>query len=368
MATQFTYTNEDYDLHGELAALAFSMSPQWKISTSTHWSTDIEQLPPWETYKESHNSYAREFLFKDGDGALLLHLRNDGMVNLTARCKSLKWFDAWVQKIRVIWTEVKATDDTVPVKISYNSPRGPSSWTRNISFTAWNEAKKNYAPKVRESLDELMTAPPGEGGKLLLWQGVPGTGKTHAIRSLMHAWRGRANFIYITDPEKFFGDHPEYMMQIILESEPSRMRAHAVGDDEDDDSFIKKKEEDPVLVVVLEDSGELLAHDAKDRVGQGLSRLLNLVDGIIGQGLKLLLLITTNEKITTFHPAVIRPGRCVQAIEFEPLDTKESLEWLKSHGCNEPPQKASTIAELYQILNGWRDNSMEAKVTGVQYA
>ena len=37
-------------------------------------------------------------------------------------------------------------------------------------------------------------------------------------------------------------------------------------------------------LLVLEDTGELLTPDAKTVIGQGLSRFLNVVDGLIGQG------------------------------------------------------------------------------------
>jgi hypothetical protein len=52
----------------------------------------------------------------------------------------------------------------------------------------------------------------------------------------------------------------------------------------------------------------LLTADAKVVIGQGLSRFLNVVDGLIGQGLRVLVLVTTNEPIRTLHPAVARPG------------------------------------------------------------
>ena len=48
--------------------------------------------------------------------------------------------------------------------------------------------------------------------------------------------------------------------------------------------------------------------DAKERTGQALSRFLNVVDGLIGQGLRLLVLVTSNEELGKLHPAVSRPG------------------------------------------------------------
>ena len=46
--------------------------------------------------------------------------------------------------------------------------------------------------------------------------------------------------------------------------------------------------EKPWRLLVLEDTGALLSADARERAGQGLSRFLNVVDGLIGQGLRVL--------------------------------------------------------------------------------
>jgi hypothetical protein len=39
----------------------------------------------------------------------------------------------------------------------------------------------------------------------------------------------------------------------------------------------------------------MTAMDGKEQIGQGLSRLLNLSEGILGQGTNILILATTNE-------------------------------------------------------------------------
>ena len=78
-------------------------------------------------------------------------------------------------------------------------------------------------------------------------------------------------------------------------------------DDDDDESGWR--------LLILEDTGELLAADAKYQTGQGLSRLLNVVDGLIGQGLRVIVLVTTNEPLRAAPPGgrpagpVRRPGR-----------------------------------------------------------
>ena len=87
-------------------------------------------------------------------------------------------------------------------------------------------------------------------------------------------------------------------------------------------------------------------------IGQGLSRFLNLVDGLIGQGLRVLVLVTTNEEIRRLHPAVARPGRCAANIEFSPLSGEEAAEWLARHGVDDRSDGPRTLASLYARLEG----------------
>ena len=65
-------------------------------------------------------------------------------------------------------------------------------------------------------------------------------------------------------------------------------------------------------LVVLEDSGELLAADARALAGQALTRLLNLSDGLLGEGLGVIVLL--HERLTDLperHAARAR-GRVVR--------------------------------------------------------
>jgi hypothetical protein len=97
----------------------------------------------------------------------------------------------------------------------------------------------------------------------------------------------------------------------------------------------------------------LLSADARERAGQGLSRFLNVVDGLIGQGLRVLVLVKTNEEIRQLHPAVARPGRCAANVEFGPLSRGEVSEWLERQGLEEEETSASrTLASLYAQLEG----------------
>ena len=258
----------------------------------------------------------------------------------------------------------------VPVTFWMYSPQGPRPSWRPIAVPAWEEIEPNYAERTREQLAELMHSfQPARGGQLVLWHGEAGTGKTFALRALAWEWREWCQIHYIVDPDSFFGEHADYLMSVLLEPPYPMMMggatgyaphmgfgvaeaAIAFGDDElpeDEDSRLWR-------LLVMEDTGELLAADARERTGQGLSRFLNVVDGLIGQGLQVIVLVTTNEEIRKLHPAVARPGRCAANVRFDPLDAEEAGEWLRANGLDSETTGTRTLASLYAEAEG-RDPS-----------
>lgn len=96
----------------------------------------------------------------------------------------------------------------------------------------------------------------------------------------------------------------------------------------------------------------MMGADAKSQVGQGLSRLLNVSDGILGQGTKIMILVTTNENLGKLNPAVMRPGRCLSEIEFRRFIEEEARIWLRGSDCNAYLDGAQTLSELYAIRAG----------------
>ncbi|MEZ5234202.1 MAG: hypothetical protein R2749_16065 [Acidimicrobiales bacterium] len=103
-------------------------------------------------------------------------------------------------------------------------------------------------------------------------------------------------------------------------------------------------------LLVLEDCDELLRPDAKQASGQALGRLLNLTDGMVGQGLRVLVCLTTNEELWRLHPAVTRPGRCLGQLEVGRFTRTEAAAWLQapdvepSPATDQPPLDAEADA------------------------
>lgn len=241
---------------------------------------------------------------------------------------------------------------SVPVTFWYWSRTGPDNAIRHIAVPTWDEVESNYPPQTRAEVAELMLNRIDiEAGQLILWQGDPGTGKTYGLRTLMDAWREWADFHFIVDPEHFFGEHTDYMMQVLLRDAPKELISSSPYNRGEEEEEVDETERWKVLV--LEDSGEMLAADAKQHIGQALSRLLNIVDGIIGQGLRVLILVTTNEELKSLHPAIQRPGRCASQIMFHPFSKEEGQAWMTEHdGDPETVDKGLALSWLYALLHG----------------
>lgn len=218
----------------------------------------------------------------------------------------------------------------LPIDFSYECDGSARRVRRRLAVSAWSDIARNYSSAVRDSVKPLMTmAPPAEGaGRILLWHGPPGTGKTTAIRALMRAWRDWCEPMFVVDPDKLFLT-ASYLLGVVV----------------DDDSL----EDDRWRLLVIEDADELLRTDAKSRSGQALSRLLNLSDGLIGQGLRVLVMITTNEPLAELHPAVVRPGRCLSQVAFEPLNRQDACRWLGTEPSDD--REAFTLAELFHAID-----------------
>jgi hypothetical protein len=306
-----------------------------------YWSTtagSLDDLLEYATHSSKLSWGSAVLLDLEADmGCVAAVWMCNGSVNAQIAAETLAALDDGEAFLRERLPKREATENqTVPIAFWSYGCHGPAETTRSIDVPTWADIHGNYPSRVADRLDALMGADyrPDGRGQLILWYGPPGTGKTYSLRALSWQWRTWCSFHYVTDPELFFG-RSDYMLHVLLEDEY----------DEDEDEERRWK------LLILEDTGELLAADAKAQTGQGLSRLLNVVDGIIGQGLRVMVLVTTNDDLRALHPAVSRPGRCLAKVEFVPFTPNEAEEWRARNGID-GDVGAGTLATLFGVAAG----------------
>jgi hypothetical protein len=312
-----------------LAAFAEGREPHAHMASVPAFKKGVWRLPEGaKVVREAHTG--QRAVYAAGEGwSLFLHryYPGHGIAVVTARDQQTAR-KVSRQAAKLVRRKVKERDDRVSLGFWHASANGAVNQERAIEAQDWSELRRNYAAPVAEQFERLMELRAADvNGKLILLHGPPGTGKTTALRALGRSWRTWCRTDCVLDPERLLSE-PGYLLEVVM--------GEAHGDRR-------------WRLLILEDCDELIRGEAKHTAGQALSRLLNLTDGLLGQGQNILVAITTNEPLDRLHPAVVRPGRCLAQIEVGALSASEASGWL---GEGERVARPMTLAELYALKAG----------------
>lgn len=185
--------------------------------------------------------------------------------------------------------------------------------------------RENYSEKVLTLYDRVVTElnSPKPRGRIAIFDGPPGTGKTYMVRAILNDVKGIHVMI------------PSHMVSSL--ADPSILPA--IID-------LKDSQED-TIVFIIEDGDEVIAPRGADNM-PAISSVLNLGDGILGACLDIRVVITTNAKRAEMDEAMTRPGRLISIVHIGRLEPEEAtLVFQKITGTEQVLTESMTLAEIY---------------------
>jgi len=155
---------------------------------------------------------------------------------------------------------------------------------------------------------------------LVLFHGIPGTGKSTYIRYLIHKVKKTVIFL------------------------PPRIAANL-----DSPSMTSLLVDNPNSIFIIEDAEELI----KSREGNGgssISMLLNLTDGMLGESIGVQVICTFNTHTNNIDKALLRKGRLIASYEFKSLVSCKSKSLLEKIGNDKTCVITDmTLSEIYNF-------------------
>lgn len=174
-----------------------------------------------------------------------------------------------------------------------------------------------------KEVDQIIARSMGEQRSgLILFHGLPGTGKTTYIKDLIGRFV-KKDFIFIQN--EFVKDllKPQFV------------------------SFLMSNRNS---VLVIEDAERVITSREYNSEGSVVSTILQLTDGLFSDYLNIKVICTFNTSIEKIDKALLRKGRLIAKYEFKPLSTAKTISLLKSLG-HEPREKEMPLAEIFNLHN-----------------
>lgn len=169
--------------------------------------------------------------------------------------------------------------------------------------------RDNYSKDVLTAYDaavaDLNTLSPS--GRLTIFDGPPGTGKTFLIRALIDSIKDGI-FVFVPPAMVDFLASPELIPMLIQKKSSNYV--------------------DGPIIFILEDADNVLVPRDKSNVSL-ISTLLNMTSGILGSMLDIRAIATTNSPTKDIDPALLRPGRISSHVTVGGLDKMKARQVFK---------------------------------------
>jgi hypothetical protein len=183
------------------------------------------------------------------------------------------------------------------------------------------DLEHNYGSSFMPVHDKILkTLNKNKANGLVLLHGEPGTGKTHYLKYLASK---------IKDKKVMFV--PPYLVDFITSPEMTPFLI------ENSDS-----------ILFIEDAERVIT-DRDTNAANGVSNILNLTDGILGDILNIQIVATFNMDRKKIDTALLRKGRLIAEHKFDKLKIDDANKLIKHLGMEHTTTEDMTLTEIYNL-------------------
>ena len=261
------------------------------------------------------------FDYEDGS----IYFYKDNFIQITSengkekdKCKLTFYYPTSAKCVDEEFTQFMDIDKR-PNIFMVNQDYGNFNFSKfNINLPETFDIGLNYGKNFESVSEKIIKSLHENSSGLYMLHGRPGTGKTTYIRYLASVLKKDVIFF----PTSFVDEI----------TNPSIL------------SLLKKKQD---CVMILEDAEKALTKRSLSDQPSLVSTLLNMTDGILGDILKLNVIVTYNCDRQDIDEALLRKGRLKAEYSFQGLKQDEAKKLIKKLDIDIKPEDNMTLADIY---------------------
>lgn len=282
---------------------------------------ELEQEEGEEPFMIGGEVIIPSFDYEDGS----IYFYKDNFIQISSesgrdkdKCKLMFYYPTSKECVDEEFREFMDTDKR-PNVFMVNQDYGNFNFSKfNINLPETFDIGLNYGEGFESVSEKMIKSLHENSSGLYMLHGRPGTGKTTYIRYLASILKKDVIFF----PTSFVDEI----------TNPSIL------------SLLKKKQD---CVMILEDAEKALTKRHLSDQPSLVSTLLNMTDGILGDVLKLNVIVTYNCDRQDIDEALLRKGRLKAEYSFQGLSEKQAAKLIKKLDIDIKPEDNMTLADIY---------------------